>query len=98
MKTPTRPTPLPPRASKAERWEYILLAGTNRPPAPKVETSPLDIGLRLIASTQALVFLSAVLAVVALAPQTPGAHNWAAERAAQQATQTVGGTGAAVTP
>lgn len=97
MNKPT-PTPLRPRASDAERWEYIILAGTNRPPEAKAPVSPLDIGLRMISSTPALIFLSAVLAVVVLAPQTPGAHNWAAERAAQQATQSATGTAAGVTP
>lgn len=82
MKTPTS-ADLRPRATDAERWEYILVAGSNRPPEPKVEVPKLDLALRLIASTQALVFLSAVLAVVALAPQAPGAHNWAAERTAR---------------
>lgn len=97
MKKPISPS-LRPRASDSDRWEYIILAGTNRPPEPKVEVSTIDMGMRLIASTQALVFLSAVLAVVALAPQTSGAHNWAAERAAQQAAQPVTGTAAGVTP
>ena len=97
MTTPTQKVTRP-RASDEDRWEYIILAGTNRPPEPKPEVSALDMGLKLIASTQALVFLSAVLAVVALAPQTPGAHNWAAERAAQQAAQSATGTAAGVTP
>lgn len=91
-------TPLPPRSSDAERWEYIILAGSNRPPEPKEEVSTVEMGLRLLGSTQTLVFLSVVMAVVALAPQAPGAHNWAAERAAQAATQTGGGTAAGVTP
>ncbi|MGY6632560.1 MAG: hypothetical protein ACXIU8_02315 [Alkalilacustris sp.] len=89
MSTPSVP-PAPPRASNADRWEYIVMAGSNRPPGPKVERSRIDLAMRLIASPQALVFLSVVMAVVALAPQTPGAHNWAAERAAQQAPQAVG--------
>lgn len=97
MKTPTA-TDLRPRASDAERWEYIILAGTNRLPEPKAGVSPLDLGLRLIASTQALMFLSAVLAVVALAPQTSGAHNWAAERAAQQASQSATGAAPGLAP
>ena len=91
-------TPPRPRSSDAERWEYIIVAGTNRPPEEKLPASKYDMALNLIASTPALVFLSVVLAVVVLAPQTPGAHNWAAERAAQQATQSVTGTGAGLTP
>lgn len=86
---------LRPRASDPERWEYILLAGTNRPPEPKVDEPALAAGLRLFGSTPALVFLSVALAVVALAPQAPGAHNWAAERAAQQAAQPATGAGLA---
>ena len=96
--TPSTQTPERPRVTPAERWEYVILASSNRPPAEKVETSPLDLSLRLISSTQALVFLSVVMAVVALAPQTPGAHNWAAERAAQQAAQSATGAAATVTP
>jgi hypothetical protein len=87
-----------PRSSDAERWEYILMAGTNRIPEPRTEVSPLDRGLRLVSSPKALGFLSAVLAAVALAPQTPGAHNWAAERAGQQSSQPVAATGAGIAP
>ena len=90
MKTPS-PPPSRPRASVPERWEYVIMGGSNRPPAPRVEASARDIGVHSIGSTPALVFLSVVLTVVILAPQTPGAHNWAAERAVQQA-------GAGVTP
>ena len=97
MNKPTTP-PLRPRSTDAERWEYILMAGTNLPPEPKVEVPAVDRGLRLIASTPALVFLSAVLAVVVLAPQTSGAHNWAAERAAAQVAPAATGTAAGVTP
>ena len=96
MNTPTDSS-LRPRASTEERWEYIILAGSNRPPAPKAEVSATELGFRLLASTKSLVFLSAVLATVALAPQTPGAHNWAAERAAQSAAQSAA-PAAGVTP
>lgn len=97
MTKPTTPS-LRPRSTDAERWEYILMAGTNLPPEPKVEVPLVDRGLRAIASTPALVFLSAVLAVVVIAPQTSGAHNWAAERAAAQAPSAAAGPAAGVTP
>ena len=98
MDTPTKTPPVErPRPSPSERWEYIVLAGSNRPREPKTETWAPEQALRLFGTTPALVFLSALLAVAVLAPQAPGAHNWAAERAAQQATQATGATGT-VTP
>ncbi|MGY6412138.1 MAG: hypothetical protein ACXIUV_14085 [Alkalilacustris sp.] len=98
MDTPTPKPPVErPRPSAGERWEYVVLGGSNRPPEPKVQSWAPEQVLRAFGSTPALVFLSALLAVAVLAPQAPGAHNWAAERAAQQATQATGATGA-VTP
>ena len=100
----TAPKPQPPRSqpvqrplpSTAERWEYVVLAGSNRPPEPKQQTWAPEQALRLFGTTPALVFLSALLAVAVLAPQAPGAHNWAAERAAQSATQATGATGTVI--